>query len=385
MTDGTAQPLVALTAHARAVPAMDRARFADAVRAVPAPGVVLITCHRVEVYGRAGDPGLEAIADQVPGAALQLAGEAAVRHLVRVAVGRDSAVLGEDEVLHQLRAAFDAAGASVPLDRGLAHATAVALRAGRVARSWQQRRRRSLGDVAVAAIHDGRTGRPGPRRILVVGAGTMGALAARAVVAAGDRVVIANRSPDRAATLAASTGGSTSPLDPGPLAGAVDGVIVAIGDRWRIGGEATTALLDGDAVVVDLSFPPAAGALEARLGRRYVSADALARDPSRDAAPALLGRLDALIDDTVRAIGVWEGRGGSRAVAAALVRRADADRARELERLWRRLPAIDDDARALIEDMTRHLALRLLRPPLERLGSDRDDRATAAVRDLFAL
>jgi hypothetical protein len=67
------------------------------------------------------------------------------------------------------------------------------------------------------------------------------------------------------------------------------------------------------------------------------------------------------------------------------VTRADREREAELAVLWRRLPDLDPDARDAIERMTRHLAERLLRDPLERLGRDTTGSAEQAVRDLFAL
>jgi hypothetical protein len=65
--------------------------------------------------------------------------------------------------------------------------------------------------------------------------------------------------------------------------------------------------------------------------------------------------------------------------------RADHEREAELAVLWQRLPDLPPEARATIEGMTRHLAQRLLREPLERLGRDSDGRDGRAVRDIFAL
>jgi len=79
-----------------------------------------------------------------------------------------------------------------------------------------------------------------------------------------------------------------------------------------------------------------------------------------------------------------KGRDG-RATADALVKRADQEREAELAALWRRLPALEPETRGAIEEMTRHLATRLLRAPLERLGRDVDGRDERVVRDIFAL
>ncbi len=78
------------------------------------------------------------------------------------------------------------------------------------------------------------------------------------------------------------------------------------------------------------------------------------------------------------------GRNG-RAAAERLMIRADRQREAELAALWRRLPDLEPETRDAIEGMTRHLARRLLREPLERLGRDRDGRDERAVRDIFAL
>ena len=98
-----------------------------------------------------------------------------------------------------------------------------------------------------------------------------------------------------------------------------------------------------------------------------------------------MARSDALIDSTVTQFLEWEARAAGRSAAEALVLHADREREAELAALWRRLPDLDPDVRVAIEGMTRHLAGRLLRGPLERLGRDSDGTDGQTVRDLFAL
>ena len=98
-----------------------------------------------------------------------------------------------------------------------------------------------------------------------------------------------------------------------------------------------------------------------------------------------IGRLDAFVERAVAEFAEWSARSDSRAAAQALIRQADAERERELEALWRRIPELDPEARAAIEGMTRHLAARLLQAPLERLGRDADGQDGRAVREIFAL
>jgi glutamyl-tRNA reductase len=365
---------------------------------VPAGSVVLVTCHRVEAYAasRAGIEHLEAV---IPAGGRLLVGGRGVHHLVSVAAGRDSVVAGEDEILHQLREALASARRTGPVDPIVGRALTIALRAGRQARSWLQGPRRSLGDVAVDAIRaeaGSVTGRP----ILIVGAGRMGAIAARCAARAGARVTIANRSQDRATVLATAIGADTTSLDPGTTIREAAGIVIALGGPWQIAPGTAEALVAGEAVVVDLSFPPAVPAgLSARLGRRLISADMLAAgspqvalreapsgEPVRPRHPsATLSRMDRLINGAVTEFEDWTGRSDARAAARALIRRADEHREVELAALWRRMPDLEPDARAAIEGMTRHLAGRLLQAPLERLQQDPDGRDGRAVREIFAL
>jgi len=99
--------LVALVTHARHVSAVERESFGLRAREWSAhrSGFVLETCHRVEAYGVLRE---DSTADchQLPEGGRCFVDEAVVRHAIAVAVGRDSVVVGEDQVLHQLREAI---------------------------------------------------------------------------------------------------------------------------------------------------------------------------------------------------------------------------------------------------------------------------------------
>jgi glutamyl-tRNA reductase len=389
MSHGASVTVVALVTHARQVPAVEREGFATRLRKeTRARAMLLETCHRVEAYLVSPyDVDRIDLAQALPSGGVALVGERAVRHAITVAVGRDSVVVGEDQVLHQLRESVDRARAEDALDPALERLFALALQAGRRARSWRQGAQRSLADVAVASI-EGRAGSLRGRDVLVVGAGKMGRLAVRAATAAGASVAIANRSAEGARTLATESGARVEDFDPGRGAGTFAGVIVALGGPWPIGGEAIRALVASEAVVIDLSVPSSVPDATADvLGTRFVSADALALaevDPGErpDGSHA---RVESLIDRTTVEFLEWLKRRDGRATADALVRHADREREAELAALWRRLPDLEPEARVAIEAMTKHLATRLLREPLERLGRDAEGRDERAVRDLFAL
>ena len=381
--------IVAHVVHARAVPAKARERFAASIREGQiACGLLLETCHRVEFYtadstvgGRSPGP------DALPPGGAVLRGEAAVRHALAVAVGRDSVVVGEDQVLHQLRQALGAAQAGGALDPVLQRLFALALRAGRRARSWRQAPSLSLADLAVARLQRSATGLAG-RGVLVVGAGEMGRLAAQAARSAGASVSVSSQSVEHAATLARSLGAHVEHMDPRGRIRGYAGIVVALRGPWALAPESIDALAEGTTLVVDLSVPAAVPQrLALRLGARLTTADDLAQDEagSQPASGRALARLDALVEQTTGEFLAWlEGR-ERRAAASALVERADAEREAELAELWRRLPDLDPEARATIEGMSRHLAERLLREPLERLGADADGRHERAVRELWAL
>ncbi len=379
--------IVALAVHARHVPAIERRRFElDARRELDGRALLFETCHRVEAYSLVPDGDTSIAKLNVPDGGQVLTGDAAVRHLVTVAVGGDSVVAGEDQVLHQLRGAVDAARDADRLDPTLERMFALALHAGRRARSWHQGPRRSLADVAIESIERHRGPLRG-REVLVVGAGRMGRLTARAAVVAGASVSVANRSRETAETLATEAHGRVEPFDPGDAAGRYAGIVVGLGGAWPIGRATIDALATAETVVVDLSVPPAVpDELAGVLGARLLTADSFAIGASQaDPDPRAARRLETLIDDTTAEFGRWQQGHAARLAASALRERADDAREDELAALWRRLPELDPDARDAIEGMTRHLADRILRAPFERLGRDSDGRVEHAVRDVFGL
>ncbi len=389
MIDATPGSVVALTSHARGVPAVERERFAQRLHCQLADrALILETCHRVDAFAII-ERDAPRLADDVsvPAGGRVLTGEDAVRHAISVAAGRDSVVIGEDQVLHQLRTSLDRARAGGRLDPALERLFAIALRAGRRARSWRQGPQGSLADLAVSSIERQRGPLSG-RDVLVVGAGQMGRLAARAAARAGASVTVANRSAGSAEALATAIGGRIEPFDPGPGITGFAGVVVALAGPWPIGAMTIDALATSETVVVDLSVPAAIPARAAEpLGRRLITADDLALvesgpRPRRDGPP---DRVDALIDGATAEFVAWQEGRDRRAAAEALVQLADREREAELTALWRRLPNLEPEARDAIEGMTRHLADRLLRAPLERLGRDNDGRDERVIRDIFAL
>jgi glutamyl-tRNA reductase len=240
------------------------ARSIDATIGARADWILLETCHRVELYGFGTMPDLDA-------SLAPATGDDAVRHLMRVAAGLDSAIIGEDEVLHQVREALSTARASRPLDRRLHRLFETAIAAGRRARAG---RTASSGNLAQAAVAWLRQRSPlAGRTILVAGAGRMGASLAHSARQAGANVTIASRNSDRAGRLAQVYGGRGIDLARGAeLARETAGVAVALGGVWH-----ELQPQSGDLPpVADISAPSAVPAeVRARLNGGFLGIDDL--------------------------------------------------------------------------------------------------------------
>jgi glutamyl-tRNA reductase len=180
--------------------------------------VCLSTCNRTELY-TVGD-GAETRAlemlrtlggDEVAALSYRLGDYAAALHLFRVAAGLDSLVPGEGEILGQVRAAYEA-GAPGPLLNRLFHD---ALHAGKKARAQTTIAENPASvSSAGAALAQQVFGELAGRRVLIVGAGKVGELAARSLAARGaELVAVANRSDERGHELARRFGAHAIPIE----------------------------------------------------------------------------------------------------------------------------------------------------------------------------
>jgi glutamyl-tRNA reductase len=193
-----------------------------------AEGFILSTCNRVEVYGVAGhgDSGAQLLgrflaetrgfpADQLRPLVYAHSHEAAVAHLFRVASGMDSMVVGEGEVLSQVRAALDAAHAAGTLGPVMRRLGSAAVGTGKRVRARTAIGRSPVSLVTLALRAAASHGRPiAGASVLVLGAGETGEIVLRHLRDAGPRrVTVASRRPERAAVLATRYGVASRRLD----------------------------------------------------------------------------------------------------------------------------------------------------------------------------
>jgi glutamyl-tRNA reductase len=342
------------------------------------------TCHRVELY-----VALEAFGDQklpeLPPQGLRLEDADAARHLIRVTCGLESAVLGEDQVLHQIRETYSARREAQPLDPVLGRLFQVALNAGRRAHAWFGGSKRSLGDAALDEI-ERRAGTLTNQPILIVGAGSMGRLTAHAAVRRGARAIVTSRTAERAVSLAHDVGGQALVgADVGTFPPVV-GVVVALSGPWQVDPLDAQSLVDSGATVVDLSSPPAvSGPLQAGLGDRFVSIDDLAWGPQIELPGGLRSRLEQLVTGSGREYCKWLLARDSLPAIQAMSEAAEGRRRSELEWLLRRLPTLSEQDRALVDQMTHRLVAGILHGPRSRLRLDDSGDLGRAARELFDL
>jgi glutamyl-tRNA reductase len=306
-----------------------------------------------------------------------------VEHLVRLAVGLESTVVAEDQVLHQLRRSMAEARARGPLAPSLDRLVDIALRGGRRARTWLPPASRGLAELALRRASDGTAF---DRPVLVVGAGEMGRRAIGALRRRGAAVIVTSRTPERALAVAADHGASVTPLDPGPdVLRSVAGVVVALTGSWALSPPSRHALSEVP-WIVDLSAPPAVDrSILETLGDRALTIDDLAGQGEAELSDRLRARLRDLVEECVAEYARWSALQPQRELALALAERASEAQASELDALWRRMPELDTSQRHEVERMARHLAERLLREPLEQLAGDSDGDRARAARELFRL
>jgi glutamyl-tRNA reductase len=374
--------------------------------------VVLSTCNRTEVY---------AVAERFHGAFQDvrdflceiafLAPEdfsdhlyvhydaPAVAHLFGVAAGLDSAVLGESEILGQVKVAWDRArqeGAAGPaLNLLFRHA----LEAGKRARSDTgiARNVTSVSQAAVAMASDRLGGLEG-RRGLVLGAGDMGEAMALGLAKAGTELTIANRTWDTAVALAERVGGQAVRLaDVTTSLPDVDVLLTSTGavtPLFEVADiEQVVAARGGrPLLIVDIAVPRDIDPAVAHLpGVTLLDMDDLRAfaDVGTQAREGEVALVRSLLDDELER---YLGATSAREVAPMIVAlrdRAEEVRQAEVERYRSRLGALDAGQADAVDALTRGIIGKLLHDPSVALkdaaGSTRGDRLIAALRELFAL
>jgi glutamyl-tRNA reductase len=373
--------------------------------------VVLSTCNRMEVY---------AVAERFHGAYADIRDflcelgslppddlhphlysqhdEAAAEHLFEVAAGLESAVLGETEILGQVRSAWqvarDEGGARSTLDLLFRHALSVGKRAR--TETAISRGTSSISHAAVEMVTD-RLGALAGRNVLVVGAGEMGVGVATALYKGGaGAITVCNRTPQRGSHLAGRVGGRAIGLDRLGEALAMADVVVACTASGQSvvthDDVAANKRADAPLLVVDIAVPRSVDRSVAAIdGVTLLDLDDLRDWADRGVAlrSQEVDHVRRLVSAEVEQFAIEVTARQAAPLVAQLYESAEQVRAGEVARFAGKLAALGPDERDAVDALTRAIVAKLLHAPSVRLrhdaGTPKGERNAAAVSDLFDL
>ncbi|HUH07694.1 MAG TPA: glutamyl-tRNA reductase [Egibacteraceae bacterium] len=391
---------------------VDAALSALAARGVGVEAVVLATCNRAEIYAVGDDDGtadaVQRFFSEYHGvAAARLAdhlfvrrGADVARHLFRVSAGLDSLVVGEPQILGQVKTAYSTAsdlGCTGALINRLFHS---AFNVGKRVRTET-----GLGEGAVsisyAAIALARKifGKLEGRQVLILGAGEMAKLTAihmQAQQVAG--ITMVSRTLATAEQLASQLGARALPwTELHHALAAADIVVTATGSTepvlTRAGVEAIMRpRRDRPLFLIDIALPrdvePAVGDLDQVFLYNIDDLQAIVHE-NLARRSAELARAEAIVEEEVSRFMGWVQSREIIPTVVALRQRFEAIRRSELERLEPKLAGLPPEARARLEEITHLIVEKLLLAPTEQLKAVSDEAMVVAYAEalnrLFSL
>jgi glutamyl-tRNA reductase len=369
-------------------------------------GVILSTCNRLEVYALVSDAAKATAAiisflsqghDLGPDTLAQYLhiyhDEAAVRHLMRVAAGLDSLVLGEPQILGQITTAYQAALAQAAAGTVLSALFRAAIHAGKQVRTETAI---GLNPSSVSSVAAGLAakllGDLSRQQVLLIGVGEMGVVTVRALIKRGvTRIGVANRTYEGAVELARAWGGQAIAFQQLPAALAeADIVITATGAPHPILDKALlepalAARPERPLLIIDIAVPRNVADDVAGLPNVYLhNIDDLqgqANEHVRERTAAI-PQVERIVAEAVGQFLAWFSSLEVVSTVTALRQQA------ELERVFHRLD-LPERERELVADMSRRLVNKLLHAPTMSLKKEAANGNGAAyiatARQLFAL
>ena len=370
-------------------------------------GVVLSTCNRTEVYvvdsdghcAQQGGIDFLRYCTNMPEVELlpriyAYQDAEAMEHLFRVASGLDSMILGEFEILGQVRQALEQAEKSGIVGLPLLNLFRQAVQVGRLVRDKTGISRNALSVSSVAVDLAGKiVGDLGGCRILVIGAGEAGRLVAKAARDKGAcQIAVTSRSHGTASALAAKLGGEAVALmNLNEELKAADIVISCTGAPHTILDssliqEIMQARGGKPLVVIDIAVPRDVEAEVGQINNVFLyNIDDLndISDSNRKLREKETKRATAIIKAEVDRFGSWWQSLGVRDTIGALVSKAEDIRQSQLAMTLKKLRGLSQEERDSLEAMTKAMMQKLLHEPIEHLKKDQSCAAT--VSELFQL
>ena len=395
-----------------AFPPFDLAPAVAALGTYVAHGVILSTCQRVEIYAAA--PTLTGVRNAIRrfwkdqrGVSLKdidahtyyLEDEAAVEHLFSVASGLDSVIIGEPQILGQVRSALACGLEQETAGHALAGLFRAALTVGKRVRT-ETGVGRNAASISYAAVELARqiVGDLRHSRVLLVGAGKMGELAAKNLVSKGVAgLAVVGRSPERAQRLALECDGAVAMTQLEDALPDSDIVISCTNAPHQIISKEQVERVMADRpdrplVLIDIAVPrdiePGAGDVP---GVHLCNVDDLDATVAANLNERIgeTHKVKAIVDEEVIAFQQWLAVRRAVGTISALRRYAEEIRLAELARTSSVLDRMTEDDRRRIEALTLAFEKKLLHKTISLLRAEAVDgnhrHADRAVRALFAL
>jgi glutamyl-tRNA reductase len=377
----------------RAAADSQRAAVEDLLdRPAVSEALVLQTCNRAEAYvvtetPDAGRDALETyLGDVDPSVVRRLDHEESIRHLMAVACGLESLVVGEDQIIGQLREAYEDARGVGAMGPVLDDAVLKALHVGERARDETAINEGvvSLGSAAVRFLESKRDLEGATA--LVVGAGEMARLAAEALDRAVDRIVVANRTIPHAEHLAAQLESDAAAVGLNAVAAAAEDaavVVSATGSSEHV-VDAGAFEAAGRTHVVDIArprdVPPTVDDIDSVSVYDLDAIEAIT-DETRRKREAAAETVEAMIDEEFDHLMAQYKRKRADQVIAAMYEGAERIKARELRTAVSKLETegnVSEAEREILESMADALVGQLLSAPTESLreAAENDDWST---------
>ncbi len=373
--------------------------------------LVLSTCNRTEVYTTGEDFAVErerlmqALGDmsdltetEIAEVAYVYGGDEAIRHAIRVTCGLDSMVIGEHQIAGQVQTALRAAGEAGSVDTPLSRLFHFALRSSRRIRedTGIGRSRLTVSSIGVQLVERA-VGSLRDRRVLLVGAGETGKLAARTLGRMGaGRLTVAGRNAERTERVAAELGGDWVLRENLVSAMANSDVVIsatAANETIITTEMVEQALKNSDPapsslVMLDLAMPrdidASVGELPGVTLYGLPDLQAIADEHRAERADAA-AEAETIIESDVPRFNESLTALATEPVIRALGAHAEEIRQRELHSGLRRLRDLNNEERTVIESLTKSVVSKLLADPITFLRTSDDREAANAVSRLFGL
>jgi glutamyl-tRNA reductase len=372
--------------------------------------LLISTCNRVELYATSANPiaasrvAKEALARRLPETAsvdvlYQERGVDVVRHIFRVASSLDSLVVGEPQILGQVKEAFDAAKGAGTMGTLLGRCFTQAFATAKRVRSETGI---AEGTVSISSIASELAkkifGNLEGRRTLLLGAGEMGEAAARSLRQTGTNLHVMNRSEDRARALAEACGGRAVPYERLTMEVADADVVIAstASPKFILTPELMKSVIRTrrrrPLFVIDIAVPRDVDPRVGNMDHVFVyDVDDLQQVAEENLAARTreVELAERIVEEEVDAFSRWRRSLELAPTIVALRKQFGQIADEELKRALPRLEGLSESDHAVLEAMGRSMVNKLLHQPMTQLKAGAGELdgpfLVDAVRRLFAI